>query len=211
MKYKAIGFDWNGVIFGLPGSVFSQGAADVLDVKVVTFRRAYFENNHLINKEGASKEVFWAAVLEDLKKSDRLSVLLDYVNNIPKGIINEDVVEVIAKLKKAGLKLGLVSNETLEGGEKIKQTEVAKYFDQILISAEVGFMKPEKQMFELLFSKLEVMPEELIFVDDAEKSLVNAKEIGFTPILFVNAKDLTTKLSELGISEILRLAIARSG
>jgi HAD superfamily hydrolase (TIGR01509 family) len=199
MKYKAIGFDWNGVIFGLPGSVFSQGAADVLGVEVVTFRKAYFENNYLINKEGASKEVFWAAVLEDLKKSDRLSVLLDYVNNIPKGIINEDVVEVIAKLKKAGLKLGLVSNETLEGGEKIKQTEVAKYFDQILISAEVGLMKPQREMFELMLKKLDVRPEEFIFVDDAEKSLENANEIGFTPLLFFGSEDLIVKLTELGI------------
>lgn len=56
MKYKAIGFDWNGVIFGLPGSVFSQGAADAVGVDITSLRRAYFENNHLINKDGAGSE-----------------------------------------------------------------------------------------------------------------------------------------------------------
>ena len=199
MKYKAIGFDWNGVIFGLPGSVFSQGAADVIGVDIVTFRRAYFENNYLINKEGASKEVFWSAVLEDLKLSDKLPLLLDYVTNIPRGKVNEGVFKTVKSLKKAGLKLGLVSNETLEGGERIKQTEVAKYFDQILISAEVGLMKPQREMFELMLKRLDVSPEEFIFVDDAEKSLENASEIGFTPLLFLNSEDLVQKLRRLGV------------
>jgi HAD superfamily hydrolase (TIGR01509 family) len=199
MKYKAIGFDWNGVLFGTPGSVFSQGAADVIGVDIVTFRRAYFENNHLVNKEGASKEVFWAAVLEDLRMSEKLSVLLNYLNSIPKGRINDDVVEVVKLLKEAGLKLGLVSNETIEGGERIKQTEVAKYFDEILISSEVGFMKPQKELFDMLLSKLEVLPEELVFVDDAEKSLEKSGEIGFTPVLFRNSEELIKSLSELGI------------
>jgi|SRR3989344_1175161 len=199
MKYKAIGFDWNGVIFGLPGSVFSQGAADVIGVDIVTFRRAYFENNYLINKEGASRDVFWRAVLEDLKALEKLPSLLSYIANIPKGAINDDVVEVIKSLKEAGLKTGLVSNETLEGGERIKQTEVAKYFDQILISAEVGLMKPQREMFELMLKKLDVRPEEFIFVDDAEKSLENASEIGFTPLLFLNSEDLVQKLRRLGV------------
>lgn len=199
MKYKAIGFDWNGVIFGLPGSVFSLGAADVVGVDIASFRRAYFENNHLINKEGASKEVFWGAVLEDLKRSEKLPALLNYVNNVPKGKINEDVVAVIKLLKEAGLKLGLVSNETIEGGEKIKQTEVSKYFDVILISAEVGFMKPQQEMFELLLSKLEIKPEEFVFVDDAEKSLEKAGEIGFIPVLFQNSGELIKSLRELGL------------
>ena len=34
MKYKAVGFDWNGVIFGQPNSVFSQGAADAIGVDI---------------------------------------------------------------------------------------------------------------------------------------------------------------------------------
>lgn len=199
MKYKAIGFDWNGVIFGLPGSVFSLGAANVVGVDIVTFRRAYFENNHLINKDGASKEVFWGAVLEDLKRSEKLPALLNYVNSIPKGKINEDVVKIIKSLKLAGFKLGLVSNETMEGGEKINQTEVSKYFDAILISAEVGLMKPQREMFELLLSKLEIRPEEFIFVDDAEKSLEKADEIGFTPLLFLGSEDLIVKLTELRV------------
>lgn len=50
-----------------------------------------------------------------------------------------------------------------------------------------------------LFDKLGVAPEELIFVDDAEKSLEKAPEIGFTPILFNNTKELKGKLVELGV------------
>ncbi|MDP2946922.1 MAG: HAD-IA family hydrolase [Nanoarchaeota archaeon] len=197
MNYKAVGFDWNGVVFGDPGSVFSNDVANLAGVTLAEYKRVYFNHNHLINKEGTSLKDFWAIVLKDLGVSDKLLDVLNYIKNKPKGKINEGVVDIIVKLKNTGLKLGLVSNETLEGGEKIRQMDVAKYFDVILISAEVGLMKPQKEMFELLINKLSINPGELIFVDDAEKSLVGATEIGFTPLLYTNPLDLAVKISEL--------------
>lgn len=199
MSYKAVGFDWNGVIFGQSGGDFSKHVAELLGVSLEEFRKAYFTHNHLITKGKSSLVDFWKEVLEELNKQDKLSNVLDYIENKPKGEINEEMVSIIAKLKNSGLKVGLLSNETVEGGDKIRQTEVAKYFDVILISAEVGLMKPENKMFELLISKLGIKPDELIFIDDAEKSLSKSTEIGFTPVLFSNPHDLLAKLSELKV------------
>ena len=102
-------------------------------------------------------------------------------------------------MKNNGYKLGIVSNATIEGGQKIKDSEVAQYFDEILISSEVRMMKPQKEMFEMIINKLGIKAEEFIFIDDAEKSLEKAPEIGFTPILFRDAADLKNRLTELGV------------
>ena len=51
MKYKTIGFDWGGVIFGEPGPVFSKEAAQLLEVSHEEFKKIYFKHNKLINIE----------------------------------------------------------------------------------------------------------------------------------------------------------------
>lgn len=199
MDYKAVGFDWNGVIFGDPGSVFSNDVANLAGVTLDDYKRVYFAHNHLINRGETSLDDFWAIVLKELGVPDKLSDVLNYIKNKPGGKISAGVVDIIIRLKNSGLKLGLVSNETLAGGEKIRQTEVSKYFDVILISAEVGLMKPQKEIFELLINKLQINADELIFVDDAEKSLADAREIGFTPLLYSTPESLTDKLSDLEV------------
>ncbi len=53
---------------------------------------------------------------------------------------------------------------------KIFNTNLNKYFETIIISEEVGFSKPDKRIFELALNKLNLQPENTLFVgDDLEK------------------------------------------
>lgn len=50
-------------------------------------------------------------------------------------------------------------------GLKIINTNLNNYFDTIIISEEVGLSKPDKRIFELALNKLDVQPEDVLFVE----------------------------------------------
>jgi putative hydrolase of the HAD superfamily len=56
--------------------------------------------------------------------------------------------------------------------------------DLIIYSHEVGIAKPDKRIFELTCEQLGVQPEEMIFLDDAERHVIAARGLGIHAILF---------------------------
>ena len=58
--------------------------------------------------------------------------------------------ELIAELKAAGYKLFVLSNMSKEYIDFLREMDVFKYFDGQIISCEVGLIKPEKEIYELL-------------------------------------------------------------
>lgn len=199
MKIKAIGFDWGGVLFGQPGDTFSQGVSGVLGVDTQEYKDAHFKHNALVNIESYSYEKYWKVLLKELKREDKFDEIIKYLKNLAPSKLNNDMFGLVKKLKQNGYKLGLLSNTTLIGGKRIKESEIAKYFDTVVISAEIGFMKPQKQAFSFLLSVLGIKPIELVFIDDTERSLSSAKEIGYHPVLFKDYKSLVRELKQFGV------------
>ncbi len=102
-------------------------------------------------------------------------------------------------LKQQGLKVGIFSNNTSKLRTKLNVNGIIKLVDELVVSSEIGFQKPHKEAFQVLFEKLKLLPEEVIFIDDSPKSLEKASEIGYIPILFKNNDQLKVDLRKLGI------------
>jgi beta-phosphoglucomutase-like phosphatase (HAD superfamily) len=60
-------------------------------------------------------------------------------------------------------------------------------------------MKPEPIVFQELAKALGVEVSELVYIDDAEKSLSTAEQVGYQPILYTGYVDLLERLRELDI------------
>ncbi len=56
--------------------------------------------------------------------------------------------------------------------------------DLIIYSHEVGIAKPDLRIFELTCERLDVQPEEAIFLNDFEPHVMSAREFGIHAILF---------------------------
>lgn len=56
--------------------------------------------------------------------------------------------------------------------------------DLIIYSHEIGIAKPERRIFELTCERLGVRPAEMIFLDDAKRHIIAARECGIHAILF---------------------------
>lgn len=197
-KYKAIGFDHRGVIAGMSAKKFHQVVCEVIDVEEANFIKAYRSYNTPFNEGKITKENFWHKVLLELNKENQLKKVLEIVDR--PTTVNSDVLTVIKQLRKMGFKLGILSNDTVEGGRVIRKDEhLEELFDLILVSGETGLAKPNKEAFDDFVNKLGVLPGELIYIDDSKANITTANELGIETILCVHSGDVRKGLEEKGV------------
>ena len=196
--YKLILFDLGGVLFTNGTKKFiadiSQRygiepnvALDVLDGEIGTKYR-----------EGQiGREEFWKLVLDNL-------TLKESMEDLEKEWIGDyelipGTKEIINKLRSK-YKVMYLSDNVKERVDKLDQRfGFVSWFDGGIFSHEVGVRKPNPQIYEYALNKGEARPEEAIFIDDKEKMLEPAKQMGITPILFESAEKLESELIKIGV------------
>lgn len=73
------------------------------------------------------------------------------------------------------------------------------WFDGRLVSGEENTRKPFKEIYELIISRFNLIPEHTIFIDDNIRNIDAAKQLGLVCIHFTSHADLAEKLSDLGV------------
>ncbi|OGY90991.1 MAG: hypothetical protein A3B31_01580 [Candidatus Komeilibacteria bacterium RIFCSPLOWO2_01_FULL_53_11] len=202
MVDKAIGFDYGGVIAGVPGKEFNKRVCEFLNVRLDQYREAYFKFNHLMNNGQVTGPELWRMVLTELGKDDQYDEFIEFQSRLPHHEVHSNMLRLVDALRKNGYKVGLLSNNTLKAAKHIRATGLVDHFDVCVISAEVGMSKPDPKIFEYFFSRLGVSPEEAIFIDDAEKSLSTASEVGYHPVFFDSYEGLIHELGLLGVKTV---------
>jgi putative hydrolase of the HAD superfamily len=198
---KAVVFDYSGVIEIYEDGRALQAIADLIGVPVDDFKHEYFKRNHLSNIQNIAWDevVMQVVAVFDSKKEtlDKVSELIKERESRKK--INHELCGMFEKLRAKGFKVAILSNATTKLRDRMKTNGISDLVDEIVISAEIGFQKPHQEAFDVLFQKLGVSPSEVVFIDDAPKSLKKADEIGYVPILFENNEKLKIDLGKLGI------------
>ncbi len=81
----------------------------------------------------------------------------------------DGVKEVLEHFKRENLKIGLVSNSSFPTEfhvEELKNYEIFHLFEEILFSYDFGLRKPHPDLFKHVLNKLELKPQETIFIGD---------------------------------------------
>ena len=100
----------------------------------------------------------------------------------------DGVLETIAQLRSRGRKVGLISNCTEDVVLAWEHTRLSGVFDAVVFSAQVGCVKPEPEIYELVCEALAVAASDCVFVGDgANDELGGAERIGMTPVLIHRA------------------------
>jgi len=195
---KAITFDYGGVIRINNEDLFNN-IAKYLNISREEFSKEYFSLNHLFNTQGKSYEDVIALIISKFNNSKEAKnyILKLTKENHSKYHLNNELIGIIQDLKNKDYKIALLSNNSVELKQRLVEDGIFDLFDVIIISAEVGYQKPEPEIFDVLFKKLDLKSDEVIFVDDTLKSLEGANKIGYIPILFEDNENLKNELSKL--------------
>lgn len=110
---------------------------------------------------------------------------------------NEPMVERLRELKR-DYKVGLLTNMgpgTIE--EVFTENEREELFDAVIISSEVGLIKPSRDIFELASEYIGVPADETVFIDDRPVNIDGAERTGMKTILFTTNKQFEVELERL--------------
>jgi len=103
-------------------------------------------------------------------------VVRDCFEKACKGVFPE-AKRVLGELRKAGFKLGLVSEVTPMGRKILRETGLGRFFHEVILSYEVGLTKKGPKIYHECVERLGVKPEEIVMVGNSMQwDIMMAKE-----------------------------------
>lgn len=111
--------------------------------------------------------------------------------------VDPRVTGLIYELHKT-YKTGLLTNAHHEFIDNILETNnITQLFDEVVVSSRVGVIKPNPKIFEYMLDKLDIEPEEAIYIDDLERHVGSAAELGMKTILYQDFEQCKTAIDQL--------------
>jgi 2-haloacid dehalogenase len=109
----------------------------------------------------------------------------------------EGAVAILEELKGAGYELHALTNWSAETFPHARvRFSFLERFETILVSADVGLIKPDPAIFRLLLERIGRAPAECIYIDDNPKNVAAAAALGFDAIAFQSAPQLRAALAD---------------
>lgn len=109
-------------------------------------------------------------------------------------------VEILAALKRRAVPLYALTNWSAETyPHAVERFEFLTWFDGILVSGEVGLIKPDPAIFRLLFERFAIRPAEAVYIDDNADNVAAAAALGMRAIRFTAPGALAEELAALGL------------
>lgn len=105
--------------------------------------------------------------------------------------------------RKNGYKLYVLSNASSSFYNYFPNFAPFTYFDGILVSRDVGMIKPDGRIYQHLFEKYALKPEECFFVDDRRENIEAARQEGMEGIVFEGDYDVVRQtLTEVSVEKV---------
>ncbi len=139
---------------------------------------------------------YWSNILdidisEEKKKKENMLLIR----------IIEGSLEVLTKLRSLNKKLFLVTNahrKTLD--IKLSKYDLSEYFDQLVCSHELGYIKEDIQFWHLLRNKLGIDYSNSVLIEDTFENITSAHNAGLNKFIYISNTD-----RNFGKIETLRL------
>lgn len=112
-------------------------------------------------------------------------------------LIDTRLIEYIQSLRKR-VKTGLLSNAWSDARNYLCQRiDCEQVFDYTIFSCEIGLKKPDAEIYHDILQKMQVEPQEAIFVDDFAENIDGANAVGIYGIQFNSTEQVIADITTL--------------
>jgi 2-haloacid dehalogenase len=109
-------------------------------------------------------------------------------------------VEILAELRDRRIPLYGLTNWSAETYPPARERYAfLSWFRGILVSGEIGVIKPDPRIFDLLIERFGIASERAVYIDDVEANVVAARPFGIHAIHFTTPAALRQELLGLGL------------
>lgn len=197
MPVRAVFFDFGGVIMRTEYQTPRQHLAERFGMDYDDIDKVVFGSDSARRAStGEIKEdAHWAEVLKRLKRpaSEAKSFQDEFFGG---DVIDRSLVEFIRSLR-GKVHTGLISNAWSGLREFITKEKMIDIFDTVIISAEIGTIKPSARIYEVALEQARVGASETVFIDDVSVNIEACEKIGMQGILFNDPQVSINNLKQL--------------
>jgi len=184
MTLRAIFFDLGGVILRTEYQAPREQLAERLNMTYEDISKIVFESGtaRQASLGEISVEQHWQAVAHKLRlpASQAESIRTEFFAG---DVIDRDLLAFIRSLRPR-FKTGVISNAWGDMRAYVVKNQFDDAFDNLTISAELGVMKPQPEIYQLALKEAQVEAKEAAFVDDTLKNVEAANALGMHGIVF---------------------------
>lgn len=212
-NYKAVIWDFGGVITSSPFEAFNTYERDkgLPENFIRTINATNPDNNAwaLFERSEIDTANFDAAFRKealaqghDVPGADVLALLA--------GSLRPEMISVLDGLKRRGYRLACITNNVKIGSGDPnnpgmarsqemadKVADVMTRFEHVIESSEVGVRKPQPEIYTMACDKLDMAPQDCVFLDDLGINLKPARTMGMGTVKVLSATQAIADLSAL--------------
>lgn len=197
MPIRAVIFDLGGVLLRTEDRTPRTQLAESLGLTYYELSALIFDSlsAHQAMKGEITAAEHWEAVQKTLglPQSEFEKIPRDFWGG---DALDEELVDYLRDLRPH-YKTGLLSNAWDDLRKMIEdEWKIDDAFDEIIISAEIGLVKPDAGIYQRMVAELDVQPGEAVFVDDFVENVAGARSQGLQAVHFI---DREQALKDLGL------------
>jgi len=197
---QAVIFDWGGVIEPLPQEEDILAWERRLALEAGTLPKILWGDAWRRLEVGAITDVDYALhVAERLGFPDGEAAYRFLQEYYSSDRLNREVLDAARELRNR-YRVAVLSNAPPGQGAFIREhhgIDVDTDFDVFVSSAAVGLSKPDPEIYNLTLERLDVAPEQAIFLDDLLRNVDSARHVGLHALQFVNPEVSLAALEDL--------------
>lgn len=195
-KIKAIIWDMGGVLLRTEDRVPRDQLAKKYGVTAQALEREVFHGTSGIQATlgEITTDEHWLNVATRFNLDQ--NELKNFISEFWRGDrLDQELVAYIRNLKQE-YRSGLLSNAWSDTRKMLTHKHPClDAFHEAVFSAEVGLMKPDAKIYQLILRKLGIAPEESIFIDDYPENIQGANVVGIHGILFQNSPQAISEIN----------------
>ncbi|MFP3897634.1 MAG: HAD family hydrolase [Anaerolineales bacterium] len=196
MTVKAFVFDCGGVILHDGDVHIYQKWAEELGLATEELGERLWrgQTRALAERGRITEEEFWQQVGRGLGLEDRGRIETLREDLWSAWVVDEDVLRLIDRVGER-FRLAVLSNATDALEDALHHRYgVRDRFETVVSSACVGMVKPEEGIYRKVLDRLQLAPQEVVFVDDRAENVTAAAALGMHVIWFVGVKELERQI-----------------
>ena len=197
MTLRAVFVDFGGVLLRTEDQGPRLRLAERLGVPAGQLEKLVFESRSSLQASTGeiTEEAHWQSVGDSLGISRQETEKLT-AEFFAGDRLDTDLVEFLRDLRPQ-CRIGLISNAWSGLRDYITRNQFADVFDEMVISAEVGLVKPDPRIYRLALERMNVPPEDSLFLDDMPANVQAALSVGMHALQFVQPAETLAELKRL--------------
>ena len=199
-KYSVIVFDLGNVLIPFD---YSISVKRLNEIEIGLGEKFYekYKNNYHIHRQFETWELSTNEFLNIMMEWTNFKVSEEGFCKIYSEVftVNNNVAALLPQLKKK-YKLVLLSNTNyIHQKYGWEEYEFLKHFDKLILSHEIGAVKPQEKIYKAVEAFTQLPPQEHIFIDDIAEYAEGARKCGWDGIVFTGYDNLCKELQKRNI------------